>query len=171
MKHSNLLRLPIFLGMAPILVACGNSGTETAPNKPTVSEPVKAVEKTVAETQTNAPVEAVTAEMTQEAILKRGRIVWFKCRSCHETSVDGPHKVGPNLHGLMGAQAAAQEGFVYSKALKNSEIVWNDETLDAFIEKSATYIKGTKMAFVGIKKESDRQAVIAYIKENTKPVE
>jgi len=53
----------------------------------------------------------------------------------------------------------------------DSGIVWDDETLDAFLEKPAQYVKGTKMAFVGVRKESDRQALIAYIKEITATTE
>ena len=99
-------------------------------------------------------------------MLKRGRIIWFKCRSCHALEVDGPHKVGPSLNGLMGSPAATKEGFVYSKAMMDSGVIWDEKSLDAFIQKPTAYIKGTKMAFIGIKKESDRQALIKYIKEN-----
>jgi len=150
------------------LVSCGANDTASPDPAPVKTE--KPMPKTV-EAQPSAPTAATQAPTTEEALLKRGRIVWFKCRSCHETSLEGPHKVGPNLHALMGATAGQKEGFVYSEVMKESGVIWNEETLDAFIEKPTGFIKGTKMAFVGIKKESDRQAVIAYIKENTKPAE
>lgn len=158
------------------LAACGGDSAAQKAEKPNSNAPIEkaATESkpsTVAPATTSRDTASNSNENTQDALLKRGRIVWFKCRSCHDTSVDGRHKVGPNLHDLMGSDAGVKEGFVFSESLANSGIVWNDETLDAFIEKPARYIKGTKMAFVGIKKESDRQAVIAYIKENTKPVE
>lgn len=150
------------------LIACGGAEKMPSPETSKSTEPVKAVKAKSAAESVQPEAQAVSAE---EALLKRGRIVWFKCRSCHETDVDGLNKVGPSLYGVMEAKAGVKEGFVYSKALAESGIVWNDETLDAFIEKPSTYVKGTKMAFVGIKKESDRTAVIAYIKENTKSSE
>lgn len=143
------------------LTACG--GADQTSSEPSKVNQVKPLPK---------PVQPLTQDVSLEGtLLKRGKIVWFKCRSCHETSVDGPNKVGPNLYGIMDAEAGIQEGFVYSAALANSGIIWTEEALDAFIEKPSNYIKGTKMAFVGIKKESDRDAVIAYIKENTKSAE
>jgi cytochrome c len=121
--------------------------------------------------ETSEPAEVLSVEAVQEAMLKRGRIVWFKCRSCHELGADGPHKVGPNLHQIMGATAGVKPGFVYSEAMKASGVVWDEDTLDAFIKKPTDYIKGTKMAFVGIRKESDRDALIAYMIENSEPEE
>ena len=167
MKRVNFFKFVITAAAGLSLSACGGAD-QTTPETTKPSEPVKTVETKPAVKAAQAEVQEVSAEA---ALLKRGKIVWFKCRSCHETSIDGPNKVGPNLYGLMGAKAGVKEGFAYSKALENSGIIWDDETLDAFIEKPSAYIKGTKMAFVGIKKESDRKAVIAYMKENTKPSE
>ena len=149
------------------LVACGSA--DETPSKTTMpSEDTAVIETKQVTPKAEPQMQNISAE---DALLRRGRIVWIKCRSCHETSAEGPNKVGPSLYGIMQAKAGVKEGFVYSKALKNSEIVWTDESLDAFLEKPSSYVKGTKMAFVGIKNESDRQAVIAYIKENTKLVE
>ena len=58
------------------------------------------------------------------------------------------------------------EEFKYSDAMKNSDIIWNDDTLDNFLKNPREYIEGTRMTFAGIKKDSDREALIAYLKEN-----
>ena len=50
--------------------------------------------------------------------------------------------------------------------MKNSDIIWNDDTLDNFLKAPREYIEGTRMTFAGIKKDSDREALIAYLKEN-----
>ena len=158
------------IGAALSLIACSDSNN--AVDKP--AETAKTEATKVAEDiapVSPAPVNEAAKAVEVDPLLKRGKIVWFKCRSCHEVSANGPNKVGPNLHGLIGAKAGAKEGFVYSDVMKNSEIIWDDETLDAFLKKPTDFIKGTKMAFVGIEKESDRKAVIAYLNENTKTAE
>ena len=71
------------------------------------------------------------------------------------------HKQGPNLHGLMGRQSGQAEGYAYSAANKNSGITWSDETLFEYLLDPAKYIKGTKMIFAGLKKESGRKDLIA----------
>jgi len=148
---------------AAALTACGGGGTDS---KPTPSAPDP---KPVVKQESRVATPAETAEPSPlEAQLKRGKIVYFKCRSCHELGVNGPHKVGPNLNGMFGATAGQKEGFVFSKAMTESDVVWSEETLDAFIEKPTKFIPGTKMAFVGIRKESDRQALIKYLEENSK---
>ena len=151
-----------------LLAACGGTDSGTSSSETATPEAPVTSSSSATEAPVKVPVKEEVKEVSaEEALLKRGKIVWFKCRSCHETSVSGPHKVGPNLNGLIGANAGVKEGFTFSDAMVNSGIVWNEETLDGFIEKPASYVKGTKMAFVGISKESDRKALIAYIKENT----
>jgi cytochrome c len=80
----------------------------------------------------------------------------------------GKNKVGPNLNGIFGRKIATADGFKrYSKAFKGSDIVWDDETLDGFIEAPKKYIKKTRMSFAGLRKEQDRADLIAYLKEAT----
>lgn len=160
MNQHKLMKLVILVAAMLCLSACGG-GESSSSSAQSATEP-----KSTSTPENVVPAAEVS---TEDALLKRGRIVWFKCRSCHETSVDGPHKVGPNLHALMGASAGVKDGFVFSDAMKNSGITWDEKTLDKFIEKPTDLVKGTKMAFIGIKKESDRKALIAYIQENTKP--
>ena len=92
-----------------------------------------------------------------------GEKVFKKCVSCHSFT---KNKIGPNLGNIIDQKAGIVEGFKYSKAMAKSDIIWNDCSLDSFLKKPRKYIKGTKMRFSGIKKESHRKALIEYLKEN-----
>lgn len=74
---------------------------------------------------------------------------------------------GPNLGGIFGRQSGQAEGFSYSKANKDSGIIWNEDTLYAYLFNPKKYIPGTKMVFAGLKKPEDRTDLIAYLKEAT----
>ena len=93
-----------------------------------------------------------------------GEKVFKKCKACHVVDAE-KNKTGPHLVNIMGRTAGSLESFKkYSKAMKESGIVWSEETLNGYLEKPKAYIKGTKMAFAGLKKEEDRENVIAYLK-------
>ena len=93
-----------------------------------------------------------------------GEKVFKKCKACHLVDQE-KNKVGPHLVNVFGRTAGSLESFSkYSNALKDSGIVWNDDTLNGFLEKPKAYVKGTKMAFGGLKKEEDRLNVISYLK-------
>ena len=92
-----------------------------------------------------------------------GKKVFMKCVACHSLT---KNKVGPSLGNIFDQKVGSVEEFKYSDAMKNSDIIWNDDTLDNFLKAPRDYIKGTKMRFVGIKKDSDREALITYLKEN-----
>ena len=87
-----------------------------------------------------------------------------RCKACHVVDAE-KHKTGPHLVNIMGRTAGTVEGYKrYSKALKASGIVWNEETLDGYLKKPKAYVKGTRMVFAGLRKEADRADVIAYLK-------
>ena len=93
-----------------------------------------------------------------------GEKVFKKCKACHVVKKE-QNRTGPHLVNLMGRTAGSVEGFKkYSKAMKSSGIVWNEETLDGYLKAPKKYLKGTRMAFAGLKKDADRANVIAYLK-------
>jgi cytochrome c len=90
-----------------------------------------------------------------------------QCFVCHKLE-PGKKAVGPSLAGMWGREAAAVDGFKYSEALKESGIVWNEETLDPWITDPKKMIKGSKMILAKpVKDEGDRKNLIAYLKEAT----
>lgn len=92
-----------------------------------------------------------------------GKKVFNKCRACHSIE-PGKNKIGPSLSGGVGREAGTVEGFKYSKAMKSSGVVWDEESLDAYLADPRGYIPKNKMAFAGLRKEDDREDVIAYLK-------
>ena len=93
----------------------------------------------------------------------KGEKVFKKCKACHVVDKE-KNKTGPHLVGLFGREAGSVKSFKrYSKAIKGSGIVWTAETLDGYLANPKKYLKGGKMAFAGLKKEKDRQNVIAYL--------
>jgi cytochrome c len=103
----------------------------------------------------SARVEAASPEDGQK-IFKR------TCATCH-TIEPGKNRVGPSLHGVVGRMSGGVEGFKYSKAMADAHLTWNQETLDKYLTNPKTEVPGTKMIFAGLKKEEDRQNVIAYL--------
>jgi cytochrome c len=96
----------------------------------------------------------------------RGKKVFNKCKACHVVDAE-KNRVGPHLVGLFGRPSGSLEGFKYSKAMAGAEIIWGEDTLDGYLENPRKYVKGTRMAFAGLKKKQDRQDVIAYLKQAT----
>ncbi len=95
----------------------------------------------------------------------KGAKVFKKCTSCHSVENNGKNGTGPNLYGVVGKAAAQTAGFKYSSAMKGAGITWDYETLDGFLAAPKKYLSGTAMAYVGLKKEKDRAAVIEYLRQ------
>lgn len=102
---------------------------------------------------------------------KKGEKVFRKCKACHMIGENAKNRVGPPLNNIIGAKAGSQEGFKYSKAMTEKGeggLTWTEETIDSYLEKPKDVVPGTKMAFPGLKKEDDREDVIAYLKTFSK---
>lgn len=102
-----------------------------------------------------------------DADLSNGQRQFRRCQSCHTLNEGGRHTVGPNLYGIMGAPAAAQERFSYSSQLTESGLVWDAATMDAWLENPRGLVPGNRMSFVGLRDADARRDVIAYIAVET----
>ena len=97
------------------------------------------------------------------ADLTHGEKVFKKCSACHSIEAGGGNKIGPALYNVVGRKVAAVEDYKYSKALVDYKKEWSFEELNGFLIKPQKWIKGTKMAYAGLRKEKDRASVILYL--------
>ncbi len=134
---------------------------ETGSAKPVY--PVPAQEAATAAVTEAAP-ELPLGALLAQADVEKGKKVAKKCKACHDVKQGGPNKVGPNLWEIVGASKASKEGFSYSGALGGLGGEWTYDALDAFLERPKEYAPGTKMAFAGLKKPTDRANLIAYLR-------
>ena len=96
-----------------------------------------------------------------------GEKVFKKCAACHSIVQGGKNKIGPALYNVVGRQIGAVSDYKYSKALAGYDKTWTFEELNGFLLKPAKWIKGTKMAYAGLRKEKDRASVIKYLNKNS----
>jgi len=111
---------------------------------------------------------ALSISAANAADIKKGQKVFKKCKACHTLKAGGKNKIGPNLHGIVGRKAASIEGFKFSAAMKASGIVWDAATLDKFLTKPRKLVPKTKMSFAGLRKQPQRDNLIAYLQEATR---
>lgn len=98
----------------------------------------------------------------------KGEAVFRKCKICHQVGEGAKNQVGPQLNGVIGRTAGTVEGFNYSPAMKaagEKGTVWTEENIAKYVENPKEFIPQNKMAFVGLKQESERADVIAYLKK------
>lgn len=95
-----------------------------------------------------------------------------KCSVCHTLTPDGANRAGPTLYDLFGRKAGTLPGYKYSKALLESDVIWNEQTVaQLFIDGPDVMLPGTKMPIQRLKKIERRDELIRFLKEATKPVE
>ena len=97
------------------------------------------------------------------ADINHGEKVFKKCSACHSIEAGGGNNIGPALYNVVGRKIASIEDYKYSKALINYKKNWSFEELNGFLIKPQKWIKGTKMAYAGLRKEKDRASVILYL--------
>ena len=96
-----------------------------------------------------------------------GEKVFKKCAACHSIVKGGKNNIGPALYNVVGRQIGSVSDYKYSKALSSYGKEWTFEELNGYLIKPAKWIKGTKMAFAGLRKEKDRASVILYLNQNS----
>ncbi len=99
--------------------------------------------------------------------IAHGEKVFKKCAACHSIVKGGKNAIGPALYNVVGRKIGMIEDYKYSKALAVYGKNWTFEELNGFLIKPAKWIKGTKMAYAGLRKEKDRASVIKYLNENS----
>jgi cytochrome c len=109
-----------------------------------------------------AAVRALAAPYN-EADYAAGRRVFGQCRSCHVIDAGAAHRVGPNLHGVFGREVGTAEDFTYSAAVLDADFVWDAEHLDHWLQNPQTFLPGNRMAFAGVRDETERRDLIAYL--------
>ena len=103
--------------------------------------------------------------------IERGRKLYIQCRACHSLKPNETNRIVPSLYGIINQQAGSIEGYEYSEALKQSNVYWNLDNLDQWIEKPYEMIPGNKMVFSGMRKKQDRNDLIAYIIDQTAEID
>ncbi|MBL8548701.1 MAG: cytochrome c family protein [Hyphomonadaceae bacterium] len=86
------------------------------------------------------------------------------CKSCHTFQAGGADGIGPNLHDVFGRRAATHPGFSFSQAMHEHTVVWSYDTLNEYLRSPSQVVRGTRMAFAGIRNTNDRVAVLAYLR-------
>ena len=126
---------------------------------------------------------ASTAEIVEKKVdiaalmamgdLASGEKIFKKCAACHSIVQGGKNKIGPALYNVVGRKVGGVSDYKYSKALASYDKSWTFEELNGFLLKPAKWIKGTKMAYAGLRKEKDRASIIKYLNQssdNPKPL-
>ena len=96
-----------------------------------------------------------------------GEKIFKKCAACHSINKGGKNKIGPALYNVVGRAVGGLDGYKYSKTLASYGKEWTFEELNGFLLKPASYLKGTKMSYAGLRKEKDRASIIKYLNQNS----
>ena len=119
-------------------------------------------------TKDSSSVQAVDiAALLALGSVEHGQKVFKKCSACHSIKKGGRNNIGPALYSVLGRNMGALEDYKYSKALIAFGKDWTFDEMNNFLIKPTSYIKGTKMAFAGLKKEKDRASVMLYMNANS----
>jgi len=123
-------------------------------------------------TSTTSQVAEVEQKVDIVAIMMLGDVVsgekiFKKCAACHSINKGGKNKIGPALYNVVGRAVGGVDDYKYSKALASYDKEWSFEELNGFLKKPASYLKGTKMSYAGLRKEKDRASVIKYLNQSS----
>ena len=130
------------------------------------------VELDQAVSSSNLTAEVVEAKVDIAALMSMGDVasgekIFKKCAACHSIKKGGKNNIGPALYNVVGRKVGAISDYKYSKAFLNYDKTWTFEELNGYLLKPSKWIKGTKMAFAGLRKEKDRASVIKYLNQSS----
>lgn len=97
----------------------------------------------------------------------RGEELYGKCSGCHQIGANAVDRIGPHLNGVFDRPAGISEGYRYSNGLQRAAangLIWNFETLDAFVENPRSLVSTTRMSFRGLADQQDRDDLLAYMR-------
>ena len=138
------------------------------PKTPSYAVEIKQATNTNAELATENTEEKVDiTALLAKGNLANGEKVFKKCAACHSIIKGGKNNIGPALYNVVGRKVGIVTDYKYSKALSSYDKEWSFEELNGYLLKPAKWIKGTKMAFAGLRKEEDRASVILYLNQNS----
>ena len=134
--------------------------------------PGYSVEVDVVTNASAASAEEVEEKVDIAALMSMGDVasgekIFKKCAACHSVVKGGKNKIGPALYNVVGRKVGGVSDYKYSKALAEYDKSWTLEELNGFLLKPSKWIKGTKMAYAGLRKEKDRASIIKYLNENS----
>jgi cytochrome c len=172
-------RLILSLTLAAVLTACGNGGSSSPPQAQQTGAPavIPTEAATPEDTATAIPDQTIADDQEIEAALDyaslpapyntasqdKGERLFRQCVACHRIDDTGKHKTGPNLYGIIGKSAGMVEGFNYSKANKEADVIWTPDVMDEYLTNPRAFMPGTRMSYAGLRREDDRIEVIAYL--------
>ena len=120
---------------------------------------------------------SITTEVTEVKVdiaalmalgdISSGEKIFKKCAACHSIVKGGKNNIGPALYNVVGRKIGGVSDYKYSKALGAYGKEWSFEELNGFLIKPAKWIRGTKMAYAGLRKEKDRASVIKYLNQSS----
>ena len=148
-----------------VMTACGQSDGPASDTAATPAAP--APEPRELTDEERAAILASLPAPYSEADTENGRRVFARCRSCHTLPEGGANMTGPNLWGVFGRQAGSVEGYNYSPALREADFTWTAEQLDQWLNDPRGFLPGNKMAFAGVRDETDRRDLIGWLKLET----
>lgn len=151
------------------LSACGSP--EAPPSTTTAETPASTTAAAPATTETADRQEEIAelAAPYNQANYEAGRRVFAQCRACHVIEAGAPNRVGPNLHGVFGREIGTAPGFTYSQPVQDANFVWDAEHLDHWLQNPQTFLPGNRMAFAGVRDETQRRDLIAYLMVEAEP--
>ena len=138
------------------------------PDTPAYSVDMEQVVATSTQSASNTTEEKIDiVALMSMGDLAVGEKVFKKCAACHSIVKGGKNNIGPALYNVVGRKVGAVSDYKYSKSLTEYGKEWTFEELNGYLIKPAKWIKGTKMAFAGLRKEKDRASVILYLNQNS----
>jgi len=137
------------------------------PEKPGYAVEVQQASNSTTATATVEDKKVDIAALMALGDVNAGEKIFKKCAACHSINQGGANKIGPALYNVVGRKIGGVADYKYSKAFVEYGKEWNFEELNGFLIKPSKWIKGTKMAYAGLRKEEDRASIIKYLNQNS----